>query len=307
MQPSSMEARQQLLARHAALRARQSELLGGLDRDPEHVVPEALDELEQVGTEIGALREQYLDSLPVVGLSRSPVTGDMLEYTIDTSGLDGLWWDALQPVRPLQTGTADLVGLAGAMRLGSPLEVTPFEVRPGPEVPYVVPRLLALPGVCAVVSQVPVGVHTGYAVAYFGERPPEVPHRVNTWGTDFYEVLCPDGTLAWSQDDDNAFLDRDYDLEPWIRAGKLLWIAPGDTSLLLRAGIEDCPYLALSGSRRDRTIADGVCTEDEDNPFVEDVIESSTGQPVPTDPVRDELWRTVAPELPEGDSNEQTI
>ena len=48
MQPSSMEARQQLLARHAALRARQSELLGGLDRDPEHVVPEALDELEQV-------------------------------------------------------------------------------------------------------------------------------------------------------------------------------------------------------------------------------------------------------------------
>ena len=307
MPSSSMEARQQLLARYAALRTRQSELLGDLSRDPEHVAPENLDELERVGTEIGALREQYLDSLPVVALSRSPMTGDMLEYAIDTAGLDGLWWDAVQPVRPLQQGTTDLVGLAGAMRLGSPLEVTPFEVRPGPEVPYVVPRLLALPGVHAVVSQVSVGVHTGYVMTYFAEHPEEVPRRVNTWGTDSYEVIRPDGTLAWSQDDDSAFLDRDYDLEPWIRAGKLLWIAPGDTSLLLRAETVACPYLALPGSRRDRTIADGVCTEDEEVPFVEDVIESSAGQPVPTDPVPDELWRTMAPELPEGDSDEQTI
>jgi hypothetical protein len=72
MQQSSMEARQELLGRHAALRARQAELLGNLGRDPEHAAPETLDELERVGTEIGALREQYLGSLPVVRLSRSP-------------------------------------------------------------------------------------------------------------------------------------------------------------------------------------------------------------------------------------------
>jgi len=307
MQPSSMEVRQELLARHAALRERQAVLLGDLNRDPEQVAPQVLDELEQLGTEIAALRERYLDSLPVVGLSRSPVTGDILEYSIDTVGLDGLWWNAAEPVRPLQPGAPDLVGLTGAMHLGTPLEVTPFEVRPGPEIPYVVPRLLALPGVYAVVSQVPVGVHTGYVVTYVADRPQEVVHRVNTWGTDFYEVLRPDGTLAWSQDDDSIRLDRDYDLEPWIEAGKLLWIAPGDTSLLLHAETQGCPYLDLSGSRRDRTIVNGTCTEDEEPAFTEDVIESSVGQPVPTEPVPDELWRTVAPELPEGDSNEQTI
>ena len=38
-----------------------------------------------------------------------------------------------------------------------------------------------------------------------------------------------------SRDGDNGALDRDADLKPWMEAGKLLWIQPGDTSLTLRS------------------------------------------------------------------------
>jgi hypothetical protein len=208
-------------------------------------------------------------------------------------GVDGLWWNCNQPLRPLQQLPVDFIGLAGALRLGSPLEKTPFEVRPGPEVPYVVPRLLALPGICAVLSQVQIGQHMGYAIAYFAEHPEQVANGINTWGTDFYEVVDSQGALTWSRDGDNAALDRDADLKPWMEAGKLLWIQPGDTSMTLRSDTRPCPFLALKGSHMDSTLFDGIRTEDVPDVFAQEAIEAALGQPVPTDPVPDELWKLV--------------
>lgn len=287
--------RAELLARHTAAHARQVDLVLEVDRDPEQARPEILQELETLGEEIGGLWDQYLAALPIIALSRSPLSGDLLEYAIDTAGVDGLWWNCNQPLRPLQTLPTDFVGLAGALRVGSPLERTPFEVRPGPEVPYVVPRLLALPGVCAVLSQVAVGPHVGYAIAYFADHPEQVPNRVNTWGTDFHEVVDSQGVLTWSCDGDMAALDRDFDLKPWMDAGKLLWIQPGDTSMTLRSDTRPCPFLALKGSHMDSTLFDGIRTEDEPDVFAQEAIEAALGQPVPTDPVPDELWNLVMP------------
>jgi len=305
----TVSERAELLARHTVAHARQGDLLAVVDRDPEQAPADVLQELKALGEEIGGLWEQYLAALPIVALSRSPLSGDILEYAIDVIGVDGLWWNYNQPLRPLQQLPADFVGLAGALRLGAPLEKTPFEVQPGPEVPYVVPRLLAAPGVCAVLSQVQIGPHVGYTIAYFAEHPEQVANRINTWGTDFYEVVDDQGTLMWSRDGDNAALDRDADLKPWMEAGKLLWIQPGDTSMTLRSDTRTCPFLALKGSHMDSVLFDGMRTEDEPDAFAQEAMEAALGQPVPTDPVPDELWNLVMPTNNNagGDNDEQSV
>jgi hypothetical protein len=297
MQQPGMTAteRAELVQRHAVAHDRQVDLLAVLSRDPEQVSPDVLQELKTLGEEIAGLWEQYLAALPVIALSRSPLSGDLLEYVMDIVGVDGLWWNYGHPVRPLLQLPADFVGLAGAVQVGSPIEKMPFEVRPGPELPYVVPRLLALPGVCAVVSQVQIGPHVGHAIAYFADHPEQVPNRVNTWGTDFYEVVDSQGMLTWSCDGDIAALDRDFDLKPWMDAGKLLWIQPGDTSMTLRSDTRPCPFLALKGSHMDSTLFDGMRTEDEPDAFAQETMEAALGQSVPTDPVPDELWNLVMP------------
>jgi hypothetical protein len=305
----TLSERAELLARHTVAHARQVDLLAMVDREPEQASPEVLQELTHWGEEIDSLWERYLATLPIVALSRSPLSGDILEYAIDVAGVDGLWWNYSHPVRPLQKLPADFVGLAGTLRVESPLERTPFEVRPGPEVPYVVPRLLALPGVCAVLSQVQIGPHDGYAIAYFADHPEDVARRVNTWGTDFYEVVDDQGTLMWSYGGDTAALDRDFDLKPWMEAGKLLWIQPGDTSMTLCSATQACPFLALKGSQMDSTLFDGIRTEDEPDVFAQEAMEAALGQPVPTDPVPDELWNLVMPtnDNAGGDSDEHSV
>jgi hypothetical protein len=42
--------------------------------------------------------------------------------------------------------------------------------------------------------------------------------------------------------------DNDYDLDPYLVSGKLLWIAPGDGTALLREDAGGCPYRGLEGS-----------------------------------------------------------
>ncbi|MFZ2413723.1 MAG: hypothetical protein WAW16_05830 [Candidatus Cryosericum sp.] len=304
----TVSERTRLLERHAVAHARQVDLIATVDRDPEHAPPDVLQELTHWGEEIGGLRGRYLADLPVVTLSRNPLSGDILEYAMDVNGLDGLWWNYSQPLRPLQQLPADFVGLSGALQVGSPIEKMPFEVRPGPELPYVVPRLLALTGVCAVVSRVQIGPHVGHAIAYFADHPEQVPNRVNTWGTDFYEVVDSQGVLTWSCDGDLAALDRDFDLKPWMEAGKLLWIQPGDASTTLRSDTQACPFLTLTGSRMDSTLFNGIRTEDEPDALVQETIEAALGQPIPTDPVPDELWNLVMPiqDNAGGDSDEQS-
>ncbi|MGN9914678.1 hypothetical protein ACTMTJ_44835 [Phytohabitans sp. LJ34] len=210
-----------------------------------------------LGDRYSDLVDSYLELLAEVPLARSPHTGEVVRWRIDTAGLDGWFWRRHTSERddpePMPAGW---LAMHGAMRLVEPVERTPFQVVPGPGVPYVVPRLLEVPGVRAVVSQVPVGRHTGWAVTYFGANPDNV-ELVNTWGSDTYYVYDESGTwVGWHQSTDRVS-DYDFELEPWLRSGKLLWIAPDDESATLREGAEDCPYRDLEGPRRIAHIQNG--------------------------------------------------
>jgi hypothetical protein len=87
----------------------------------------------------------------------------------------------------------------------------------------------------------------------------DVP-RLNEWGSSEYWIANESGHLGWdSVEEDPA--GYDYDLEPWVRTGKVLWVAPGDERVMLRSDVRRCPYLGLPGRRYPLFITAGEVLE----------------------------------------------
>jgi hypothetical protein len=215
--------------------------------------------------EEGTLRRWYAEWLPRVPVARCPHSQRVVAYPIDTVDLNGWFWEHWLPSRPwhYQELPSTWLAMTGAMRLRKPLAVTSFEARPGPEVPYVIPRILdQREDVRAVIAEVPVGPHTGWAVTYFA-RVQLADTLVATWGESTYHWRSDDGRWNWEEGvwgtTDIGFdvLHNDYDLGPWLRSGRLLWIAPGDAGLALRSGDAGCPYVGLRGSHEMAYVSDG--------------------------------------------------
>ena len=179
-----------------------------------------------------------------------------MHHSIDHFGLDGLWWSYHAACRPVEQMPATYFAMAGALQLAGPPPWFPFLCRPGPEVPFVVPRILRHPAVKAVLSTGSIGEHQGYAITYFAKPIPYDFPRINTWGAHSYKFIDENGQIRLGSEPDNPS-DMDFDLAPWISNGKLLWIAPGDTTLTLRDRESECPYLGLDGSRKITCIQKG--------------------------------------------------
>lgn len=218
---------------------------------------------------------EYGDRLPRVTMGVCPFTRQPLLRSFDPFALDGPWWwkdvpfDIEEPAPP-----ATFRVLLGALALNGrePLEVGD-EVIPGPEVPYVVPRLLGLPGMVAVISRLE--LETGdvaYPVSYWStaEIPAEDLHQ--PWLRPDLWFDAGGGSQSWLIAND----PWDFDLGPWIAAEKLFWIEPGGTNLVGRASGRSCPYLDLKGDRLPQSLGGGerVLLELPDgtpiNPFLED-------------------------------------
>lgn len=218
--------------------------------------------------EIEALLQRYMEGLPVRDLSRCPFTGEKFSLAIDDLGLDGLWWNFDAPKRPENKFPATYFALDGAMKLAGEPEKAPFLCSPGPDVPFVLPRLLEYIQVKAVISSVQIGPHIAYPIVYYADPMLTGEKRVNDWGTGRYwetgsiipELWTPGQYISLTPDSD----EYDFNLAPWIKAGKLLWIAPGDAKLTLHGHVSRCPYLDLPGSRRLKFIRDGKIWEDEE-------------------------------------------
>ncbi|MBU7006560.1 hypothetical protein [Phosphitispora fastidiosa] len=226
-------------------------------------------QLAGMAKEIQELLRRYLEGLPVRDLSRCPFTGEKFSLAIDDLGLDGLWWNFDAPKRPENQLLATYFALDGALKLGGEPERAPFLCSPGPDVPFVLPRLLEFVQVKAVLSSFKIGPHTAYPIVYYADPMLYGEKRVNDWGTKRYwetgsiipELWTPGQYVTLTPDAS----EYDFDLASWIKAGKLLWIAPGDASLTLHGHISSCPYLDLPGSRRLKFIRDGKVWEDEED------------------------------------------
>ncbi|EOD68971.1 hypothetical protein [Amycolatopsis vancoresmycina] len=205
---------------------------------------------------ITEINRWYRRMLPAVTVARSPDTGEVVQWPLDTYGLDGKFWAYDATIRRLPTSVPPTwLAMAGAMRLADPVEDTPFTAVPGPGVPFVVPRILAAPGVRAVLAEVPVGRHTGWTISYFGPEPEGVP-LINLWGTHDYPVYVPGEPRGWATAAADV-ADYDFELAGWLESGKLLWLEPGDESASLREGADGCPFLDLPGERLIAVVTNG--------------------------------------------------
>jgi hypothetical protein len=206
---------------------------------------------------ISTLWSRYRELTPVLDLMRCPHSGEVLHYSIDTIDLDGLWWNYLTPARRRVPVPPTYFALNGAVRLTAPPTPAPFLCKPGPEVPYVVPRILEHPALRAVLATLTVGPHKAYAIGYFADPMPYRLPRANDWGTNDYWFRDAAGDELWNTLEENE-AEFDFDLAPWITRKKLAWIAPGDGSLQLRTDTADCPYLHMTGRRTVSRVQDGL-------------------------------------------------
>lgn len=215
---------------------------------------------EQLINRRGELRETYLSLLPSVEISRCPFSSEVVRRAIDVIDLDGMYWEAKGPTRPpTEDAPTSMIALTGAVAIGEPVAWAPFLAKPGPEVPFLRTDVLRHEGVAAVISRIGVGPHVGYPIVYFldpveGAVPAEL--RLNEWGSERFRSLDPDGVWRWGTDlDDESTYE--YEIAPWIEAGKVGWIEPGDASLTVRFGLDGCPYVGLQGRRAATRIEEG--------------------------------------------------
>ncbi len=227
---------------------------------------------------------EYFDTVPILPLSRCPFCGHINTFSIDTVGLDGLWWTF--PSRRLGLEEYDLcphfLNLLGAVKLRYPVHKSSLQVKSGPEVPFVVPELIHHETFKAVVSQISIGDNIAYPIFYYSQLRPTLTLEYSTateksycvvcfpnssdqeslemptsWGQNFYEWIDENNKRQTS---DGYLFDEDCDFEiaSWVEVGKLLWIQPEDKSLTLHSTSDDCPYLELPGIRHFQRIENGA-------------------------------------------------
>lgn len=215
----------------------------------------ALEDVE-AAARLAELRRRYEAGLPRILLSRCPWTGALVWHSFDPFGLDGLWWDYHNPARPVRERVWFCRAITGAVAIEAPVERFPFLAKPGPGAPYVIPRLLEVPQVQATLSSLACGRHRAYCVAYFAVQETPGLDWPNDWGAN--QRWDEGGESAGGWCETSEFEEEwDFDLRPWIRSGKLAWIAPGDATMTLRRELEECPYLSLRGTREMQYVQDG--------------------------------------------------
>jgi hypothetical protein len=202
------------------------------------------------------LLAEYGRRLPRVRASRCPYCAGVLEFTFDAFGLDGMWWAREGIVETAVPTDPHFTVLLGAIDFHGrePVEARPNgRVLPGPAVPFVVPRLLELPRMIVVIStlDLPHG-DTAFLMAYFSDAPLAPGDLHQCWGRETFTVPDENGDLGWT-----AATDRwDFDLQPWVGKGCVMWIDPGDTSFAIQ-NTGRCPYIDLPGRREPQVIEVG--------------------------------------------------
>jgi hypothetical protein len=203
--------------------------------------------------EIERVQTAYYEALPVLTLGVCPVCGTPTRWAIDAWGLDGLWWaENHRGVPPAPRSCPHLRVITGAVSLeGNP----PCGVRfsyssPGPEVPYVVPAMLELPGMVAVVSSMPMANgYRAYPLTYYSPGPPPRALLLPWWGRRIATTSQGPGGFGWGVTND----PWDFELRPYVERGVLRWMDPAARVEALKALSErpasEFPFAGLPGER----------------------------------------------------------
>ena len=242
--PWTKQTRADLVKRIRGLEAREAD---------QNLQGEAFD---RVDAELSETLDTYAQGLPVGNISRCPICSQPLKVAIDPYGFDGPWWWSWCPVDiPQPQACTHFQLLLGAVDLhGREPTEAQDSVRPGPGIPFVIGRILAMSAMTAVISsfRLPIG-DTIYVIAYFSGKPSLYPDLYQPWPKESFAVHNAKGdVVGWSTADD----PWDFDLRKWAATGKIVWIAPGDVSLASQHS-SPSPYDNLNGIHGMQIVEDG--------------------------------------------------
>jgi hypothetical protein len=140
------------------------------------------------------------------------------------------------------TGVQTFINLHGQ----TPTEIDYFKFKP--EAPFILPDYLpdyplsyavmhSLP-ICRIENNVFVPAYSLFIVSYFSNEPNELHHRSSPAGRCDGPVSRP------------YTFKKDWDLLPWVEAGKLWWLDLERDDLPLKTGsVADFPYANIEGRR----------------------------------------------------------
>ena len=221
------------------------------------------EELRALNREYERIKAEYYGGLPAIAVSRCPLCAEITLMAVDVFGLDGPWWDVLSPPGPGDAACAHRLVTLGAVDFDertlerAALQCT-GEIQPGPAVSFVVPRLMALPGMMCVLysTEQAVASSAAYFMTYFADPPAlgEAGHQ--PWPRTQYYYRDSEGHTLWNTRNDL----RDFDLAPWFERAppQLAWVAAGDDDMVLRWDPpRQCPYVDLPGRRWPISIRQG--------------------------------------------------
>jgi hypothetical protein len=264
------DEQQALVLRHRALRAIYEAAMGehvapimlpieiGIDASSSAFVDsEAYRRARATVVDMAAIEAEYLRRLPRPVLSCCPVCAMPVHRSFDPFGLDGLWWRSdAQPDEPKPCPHFCL--LLGAVDLAGTKPAPDFDVHPGPGAPFVIPRILGMPDMVAVISEITLADGAkAYPIAYFAPKRPPIQALTASWARTNFVYQTQLAVQAWRRADEPPTGSppdiRDFDLAPWLARGQLRWCAPGsDRSRLATTGA--CPFVDLPGVRQPQLI-----------------------------------------------------
>lgn len=198
--------------------------------------------------EAKALAKRYYERLPRLALGVCPVCGKPLYRQFDPFGFDGPWWSD-PPAGDEPPACPHFVLLRGAVDLrGRAVRAGAVRVHPGPEVPYVIPRLAALEGMRMVIGELPMEPgYVAYPLTYFAPRRPATSELTSVWARPTYEYANASGDGGWDYAND----PWDFDVQSWIDRGVVRWTEPGSSNTRLAdPAAGPCPYAHLGGSQQ---------------------------------------------------------
>jgi hypothetical protein len=237
-EPLTKSAREQILNRESEILAHRETLIDKEDFAAARACLKRAEELEA----------EYFARLPRLIMSYCPFDQKPLIRTFDPFGLNGHWWeeDAITQELPSCPHFCVLVGAVSFA--GLPPRAGRRQVNPGPQVPYVIPRLLDYEGMIAVISRITMdNGYLAYPIAYFALRRPPPQDLTAGWARSIHSYKTQLGELGWKGPND----PWDFELKPWLQAGKIRWCPPGaDNTFLSTEPWELCPYLDLPGERQ---------------------------------------------------------
>ena len=179
--------------------------------------------LERIGTKAQrvsqrdrALIEAYWNWLRRYAWSRCPFCQKNLARLFDPVDLTGFWVDGPNSTFEARTGVLRAFCLLlGAVNLnGLRAAWRAFECRPGPDMPYVIARILEMPTMTAVVSCVPHAVRVqGVSSRLFFPNAAQDKVFDAVMVAKEYRLTLEDGRSAW----DITAETYDYDLTPGSR------------------------------------------------------------------------------------------